>query len=150
MTHALNLTLRIKQDPEALKKLQEIKATFATKIQPEIDKALRESKIVHFARVLVIEDKYLQVITEYDGDPKEYTKFFQRKLPNVFSALFSVAEGVPAFETVDEFKKLDDNVFFELSKKLDIPSLGESVGESKGYLFDAFDGRTVQQILTKL
>src|SRR5215204_3711866 len=112
MTHALNLTLPIKQDPETLKKLQHVKAVFATEIQPKIEKALRESKIVNFARVLVVHDKYLQVITEYDGDPKEYTEFFRRALPDVFGVLFSLAEGAPSFDELDQQK------FFQLSQSL--------------------------------
>jgi len=144
MTHALNLTLPIKQDPETLKKLQHVKAVFATEIQPKIEKALRDSKIVHFARVVVVHDKYLQVITEYDGDPKEYTEFFRRALPDVFGVLFSLAEGAP------DFKDLDEQSFFQLSQGLDLQSLGQSTGESKGYLFSAYDNRTVKSILPKL
>src|SRR5829696_3334520 len=116
MAHSLNLTLPIKQDAETLKKLQHVKAVFADEIQPKIDEALRESRIVHFARVVVIDDKYLQVITEYDGDPKEYTDFFRTALPEVFEILFSLAEGAPPFGA------LDKNSFFELSAKLDPPS----------------------------
>jgi len=144
MTHALNLTLPIKQDPETLKKLQHVKAVFATEIQPKIEQALRESKIVHFARVVVIQDKYLQVITEYDGDPKEYTEFFRQALPDVFATLFALAEEAP------DFKNLDEQSFFQLSQGLDLPSLGQSTGESKGYLFSAYDNHTVKSILAKL
>src|SRR5215210_6273796 len=120
MAHALNLTLPIKQDAETLNKLQELKKDFATKIQPAIDKALRESEIVHFARVVVIHDKYLQVITEYDGGHKEYTDFFRVALPDVFAVLFSLAEGAPPFGDLDE------QSFFRLSQGLHIRSLGES------------------------
>ncbi|MFA7751919.1 hypothetical protein, partial [Klebsiella pneumoniae] len=140
----LNLTLPIKQDSDTLKRLQEVKAAFATQIQPKTDKALRESKIVHFARVLVIQDKNLPVLTEYDGDSTKYTEFFRRECPDVFSVLFSLTEWAP------DFKALDQNSFFELSKQLDIPSLRQSTGESKGYLFSAYNGRTVGQILSKL
>jgi hypothetical protein len=31
---------------------------------------LRGSRIVHYARVLVIDDQYIQVITEFDGDKR--------------------------------------------------------------------------------
>ncbi|HLL32086.1 MAG TPA: hypothetical protein VK403_13940, partial [Allosphingosinicella sp.] len=82
MITALNMTVPLKQDPESLAKLQKLKEVFADHIQPEIDRALRKSKIVHFARVLVIHDKFLQVITEFDGDPEEYTEFFRRELPH--------------------------------------------------------------------
>ena len=151
MAHSLNLTLPIKQDPETLKKLQELKAAFATEIQPAMDKALRESKIVHFARVVVIHDKFLQVITEYDGDPKEYTEFFRVALPDVFGALFSLAEGAPKFGDLDELS------FFRLAQSLDLPGLGESEqgfkdlsGQDKGYLFSAYRDMTVKQNLPKL
>src|SRR5690242_5753367 len=73
MITALNMTVPLKQDPESLAKLQKLKEMFADHIQPEIDRALRKSKIVHFARVLVIHDRFLQVITEFDGDTQEYT-----------------------------------------------------------------------------
>lgn len=144
MTHALNLTLPIKQDVETLEKLQHVKAVFAKEIQPKIDEALRKSKIVHFARVVVIHDKFLQVLTEYDGDPKEYTEFFREALPDVFELLFSLAEGAPTFRDLDKLS------FFNVSQQLDLPSLGESRGESKGYLFSAYDGRTVEEILSQL
>jgi hypothetical protein len=144
MAHALNLTLPLKQDAETLKKLRHVKEVFATEIQPKIDKALRESQIVHFARVLVVHDQYLQVLTEYDGDPKEYTEFFRKALPDVFAILFSLAEGAPAFDGLDE------QSFFQLSQGLDLPSLGQSTSESKGYLFSAYGNRTVKGILPKL
>ena len=151
MAHALNLTLPIKQDPETLARLQQLKKVFATEIQPKIDEALRESEIVHFARVVVIDDKYLQVLTEYDGDHKAYTEFFRRALPEVFAALFSLAEGAPPFN------QLDENSFFQLSKGLQRRSLGESTegstdveGQTEGYLFSAYGNRTVKEILQKL
>ena len=58
MTHALNLTLPIKQDPATQQKLQELKDVFETKVQPVIETALKRSRIVHFARVVVIDNKY--------------------------------------------------------------------------------------------
>jgi hypothetical protein len=151
MAHALNFTLPIKQDAETLNKLQELKRDFATKYQPNMDKALRESKMVHFARVVVIDDKYLQVITEYDGDHELYTDFFRRALPDVFEALFSLAEGAPSFS------QLNEKSFFELSAKLQRRSLGESTdgatdhsGKPEGYLFSAYGNREVKDILSKL
>jgi hypothetical protein len=119
----------------------------ATKYQPKIDQALRESELVHYARVVVIGDRFLQVITEYDGDHKGYTEFFRRSLPEVFDAIFALAEGAPAFD------KLNQNSFFEITKSLQHRSLGESTdgqGNSEGYLFSAFGGRSVKEILAKL
>jgi hypothetical protein len=151
MAHALNLTLPIKQDPETLDALQKLKEDFAETIQPKIEKALRKSKIVHFARVLIVHDKYLMVITEYDGGPEEYTEFFREALPDVFERLFSLAEGAPSFKT------LDQNSFFKVSQKLDLPCLGKSKdgfkdadGNDKGFLFSAYDSRMVKDILPKI
>ena len=119
-----------------------------------MEAALRGSEMVHFARVVVIDDKYLQVITEYDGDHKGYTEFFRRALPDVFAALFSLAElppGTPSFD------KIDANAFFELSKGMQKRSLGEfpdgskdTAGNTEGYLFSAYGNRLVKEILPKL
>jgi hypothetical protein len=152
MAHALNLTLRIKQDPDTQKRLAQIAAIFASQIQPKIDKALRDSQIVHFARVLVIDNKYLQVITEYDGTHVDYTEFFRQQLPDVFGMLFSLAENAPPPAAMN-----DQNAFFEFSKSLQIRSLGDSVdGDTDqeehlaGYLFSAYGNREVKEILPKL
>lgn len=152
MPHALNLTLPIKQDAETQARLKEIADKFATELQPKIDTALRASKIVHFARVLVIDNRYLQVITEYDGDHREYTEFFRKELPDVFAALFSLAEGAPSGDALS-----DPNAFFEFSSKLQVRSLGESTagltgihGQTEGYLFSAYGEREVKEILPKL
>jgi len=151
MTHALNMTIPLKQDPESQKKLQELKRDFATKYQPKMDKALRDSEIVHFARVVVIGDKFLQVITEYEGDHKGYTEFFRKALPEVFDAIFSLAEGAPGFG------QLDEQSFFKISKSLQHRSLGESTdgeedgqGNTEGYLFSAYGDRSVKEILKQL
>jgi hypothetical protein len=148
MAHALNLTMRIKQDADTQKKLAQIAAIFASQIQPKIDAALRKSQIVHFARVLVIDNKYLQVLTEYDGDHQAYTEFFRTELPDVFGMLFSLAENAPPPEAMK-----DPNKFFEFSKGLQLRSLGDSVDGDKdeaGYLFSAYGNREVREILPKL
>ena len=142
MITALNMTVPLKQDPESLAKLQQLKAGFADHIQPEIDRALRKSKIVHFARVLVIHDKFLQVITEFDGDPEEYTEFFRRELPHVFKPIFELAEGAPPWDELN-----DQDTFFQASKHLNVKALGRSEDgrEEQGWLFSYFP-RTVREI----
>ena len=151
MPHALNLTLPLKQDAASQQKLAHIAANFSKEIQPAIDNALAQSQIVHFARVLVIDGKYLQVITEYDGGHKEYTEFFRKALSPVFEALFSLADGAPPWD------QLDQNSFFEFSKKCNIKSLGTTTdgsigadGQPAGYLFSAYNTKTVKDILPKL
>jgi hypothetical protein len=150
MPHALNLTIPIKQDADTQNRLKEIAAKFATELQPKLDAALKKSKLVHFARVLVVDGKYLQVITEYDGDHKAYTEFFRKELPDVFAALFSLADA-PAFGS------LNQEGFYQLAKKLNVRSLGESnIGETddsgkpEGYLFSATGKQTVDDILPKI
>lgn len=142
MITALNMTVPLKQDAESLAKLQQMKAAFADHIQPAIDAALRRSEIVHFARVLVIHDKYLQVLTEFDGDPMEYTEFFRRELPGVFKAIFDLVEGVPPWEELN-----NQDAFFEASKGMNIKALGRSEDgrEEQGWLFSYF-GKTVREI----
>ncbi|HEX8639792.1 MAG TPA: hypothetical protein VF704_01410 [Allosphingosinicella sp.] len=143
MLTALNMTMPLKQDPESQAKLQQMKAAFADHIQPAIDQALRQSQIVHFARVLVIDDKYIQVLTEFDGDPMEYTEFFRRNLQPVFRAIFDLAEGVPDW---DEINNQDD--FFEASKGFNVKALGRSTDgrEDQGWLFSYFGDKTVREI----
>jgi hypothetical protein len=142
MITALNMTVPLKQDPESLAKLQQLKALFADHIQPEIDRALRKSGIVHFARVLVIQDRFLQVITEFDGDPMEYTEFFRRELPHVFKPIFELADGAPPWDELN-----DQDTFFEASKHLNVKALGRSQDgrEEQGWLFTYFP-KTVREI----
>jgi hypothetical protein len=142
MITALNMTVPLKQDPESLAKLQQLKELFADHIQPEIDRALRKSGIVHFARVLVIHDRFLQVITEFDGDPEEYTEFFRRELPHVFKPIFELAEGAPSWDELN-----DQDSFFQASKHLNVKALGRSEDgrEEQGWLF-TYHPKTVREL----
>jgi hypothetical protein len=149
MTHALNLTLPIKQDAETQAKLEHLAEIFPTQVQPLIEAALKESRLVHFARVVVIDNKYIQVITEYEGPHQEYTEFFRRKLTPVFAAIFALAEGVPDVGNT--------NAFFEFSRDHNIRSLGNATdgstgfdGKPAGWLFSAYNHKTVEEILDAL
>jgi hypothetical protein len=143
MAIALNLTAPLKQDPETQQKLQDLVANFAGTVQPMIDEALRRSEIVHFARILVIDNKYLQVLTEFDGDPLQYTEFFRKELGPVFQTVFSLVEGAPSWDQLN-----NPNDFFEFTSSLNLDSLGEpTVGnEGRGYLFAAVGDTTVREI----
>ncbi len=152
MAHALNLTMKIRQDSATQAKLAKIAAMFPSQIQPKIDAALRQSQIVHFARVLVIDNLYLQVITEYDGEHRAYTDFFLQQLPDVFGMLFSLADPPPPESAIN-----DPEAFWKFSKSLQIRSLGTSVdgdpdgeGHVAGYLFSAYGAREVKEILPLL
>lgn len=142
MATALNLTLKLKQDPVTQATLKGIKEVFSTKIQPAIDKALRENGGVHFARVLVINDEYIQVLTEFDGDKQLYTTFFLEALPEVFQTIFSLVEDVPPW---DELK--DPDRFYEVASGKNVRSLGSRDDDpNAGYLFQAFGNTTVAEI----
>ncbi|KSV63094.1 hypothetical protein N183_36250 [Sinorhizobium sp. Sb3] len=145
MTHALNLVIPIKQDAETKEKLRNLEAIFASQVQGEIERALKKSKIVHFARVFVIDDKYILVITEYEGDHEEYTEFFRNELPGVFGHIFALAD-------------LDVDVtnpvaFWEASMSCNRRSLGTATdgstdyhGKPAGWLFSAYGHRTVREM----
>jgi hypothetical protein len=85
MATALNMTMTLKQDADSKQRLKNLKEAFAASVQPLIDQVLAESEIVHYARVLVIDDQYIQVITEFDGKSEDYTEFFRVKAPRGLS-----------------------------------------------------------------
>jgi hypothetical protein len=147
MATALNLTVRLKQDEQTLATLKGLKDTFAERVQPMMDAALAESERVHFARVLVIEDKYLQVLTEFDGDRYEYTTFFLTKLGPVFKVIFELVEDAPPWAELKE-----ENAFYEYTSSKNLPSLGKAAGDEpeRGYLFSAVGEATVEEIKAAL
>lgn len=146
MALSLNFTAPLKQDPETQQRLQQLAAIFADKIQPEVDAALAKSELVHFARILVIDNKYLQVLTEFDGDPMCYTEFFRTELPAIFEQIFSLVEGAPPWEEIN-----NPNDFYEYTHSLNLKALGTSAdaGYDHGYLFSAFGDATVREIRDK-
>jgi hypothetical protein len=141
MAHALNLTLPLKKDEKTRAILTQLPQIFAAELQPKIDAALRESQIVHYARLVVIGDQYVQILTEFDGDKRAYTDFFIEKLPDVFAKVFALVEGAPAWS------EFDPDSFFRFAKAHDIRPLG--TGED-GYLFCAYGDATVREIRGKL
>jgi hypothetical protein len=147
MPTALNMTAPLKQDPASQQRLQQLAAVFVEQVQPKMDAVLAKSQIVHFARVLVIDDKYIQVITEFDGSPEEYTEFFRKQLPSVFEAIFSLVEGAPPWEELN-----NPNTFHEFTHGLNVKSLGTSTdgNEGHGYMFSAFGDTTVREIKKQL
>jgi hypothetical protein len=142
MPIALNLTLPLKQDAETQEKLATFAAAFAEHVQPRMEAALRESELVHFARVYVIENRWLLVLTEYDGDPITYSEFFRLQLRDVFKYVIELVEDAPPWEEIDNEPK-----FFEYMQKYNPASLGENTGDefNRGYLFSMFD-KTVAEI----
>jgi hypothetical protein len=147
MAIALNLTAPLKQDQDTQAHLQQLAGTFAQQVQPVLDAALAKSEVVHFARVLVIDGKYVQVLTEFDGDPMAYTEFFRQELGPVFREIFSLVEGAPPWEELNE-----PNAFFEYTRGLNLEALGASTSghEDRGYLFCAVGDTTVREIKSSL
>ena len=147
MANALNLTIPLKQDPQTQESLKKLVASFAQGVQPAIDAVLSRSEIVHFARILVIDNKYLQILTEFDGDPIAYTEFFRKELGPVFQQIFSLVEGAPPWEELD-----NPNSFFEYTRGLNLKALGTSTGgdEDRGYLYSALRDTTVREIKESL
>jgi hypothetical protein len=143
MAIALNMTAPLKQDAESQQRLQGLAAVFATQVQPAIDAAMGQSEIVHFARVLVIDNKYIQVLTEFDGDPMQYTEFFRQQLGPIFEQIFSLVEGAPPWEELNT-----PNAFFEYTHGLNLKALGSQTvgGQDRGYLFSAFGDTTVREL----
>ena len=161
MPHALNFFVPIKQDPQTLAELAKTENEFAKNQQPLIDAAVRKSEIVHFARIVVSPDKrYLLVLTEYDGTHEQYAEFFREELGPLFQHVFSLADfsalGLPG--GAPDWNKINNQRdFFEISKKIQVRSLGESTrgetdfdGNPEGYLFSAYDRLSVKDILPKL
>jgi hypothetical protein len=155
MATALNFTAPLKQDRQTQAGLQHLEEVFAEEVQPLLEKALAESETVHFARVLVIDDKYLQVLTEFDGPPDEYAEFFRKELGSVFQQIFSLVDGAPPWSQLNE-----KDVFYKFTKKFNVKAFGtspegdESRGdqedpgdpEYRGYLFSAVGNMTVREI----
>jgi hypothetical protein len=147
MASSLNFTAPLKQDPESQERLQWLAAVFADQVQPQIDAALAKSELVHFARILIIDNKYIQVLTEFDGDPMAYTEFFRTELPAVFEQIFSLVDGAPPWRELD-----NPNSFYEYTHSLNLKALGESVDTcyDHGYLFSAFGDATVREIKERI
>jgi hypothetical protein len=143
MATALNLTAPLKQDPESQERLQQVVNNFTDQIQPLVDAALTEVETVHYARVVVVDNKYIQVLTEFDGEADEYAEFFRQKTGQLFKLVFSLVEGAPPWEELD-----NPNSFFEYVNSLNLHSLGTSTvgNEGRGYLFSAFGDATVREI----
>ena len=146
MATALNLTLPLKQDADSLAALQRFVETFAEEVQPVLEAKLAESEVVHFARLLVIDWRYLQVLTEFDTDPVAYTDFFLQELSEVLERIFSLVEGVPPWERLS-----DPVTFFTQMQRFNVRALGRSTdgNVTEGYLFSALGDTTVRETLVR-
>jgi len=135
--NTLNLTLPIKQDLITKAKLVFLQNKFNRELKEKVDAALKKSEIVHFARFLLIGDDFLQVLTEFDGDFKEYTDFFATELGDVFKELFTVVEGA------EDIDINDGNAFFEFIKAHNLSPIDD-------YIYTSYPGFSVKDIKPKL
>jgi hypothetical protein len=147
MATALNLTIPLKQDDQTQESVRALVDSFTENYQEMIDAALARSRIVHSARILVIDNKYLQVLTEFDGDPIDYTDFFREELGSVFEKIFALAEGAPPWEELN-----NRAAFYEYTHKRNVKALGTSTvdNEGRGYLFSAMGDKTVRELQAAL
>ena len=148
MAHSLNLTLEIKQDAETLAKLETFRNVQFPALQGKIAEVMKKSQILHFARVVISKDnKFIQVLTEYDGDRRAYTDFFREELPDVFGVVFSLAK-----DPFDPQLLKDSDGFFAYTKDKDILPVGNSLSGDPDdhFVFSAYGNLTVKQILAAL
>jgi len=117
----LNATLPLKQDAESQARLQALAAEFKTKWVPQVWDVLKKSNMVHYARFTVIDNKYLQILTEFDGDFIAYSKFFAKELPDFFRAVFSL---VDADLPQGPGGEADLSLIFDYIDKKNLPNLG--------------------------
>jgi hypothetical protein len=149
-TTALNLSIKIKQTPENIIKIEHLKEVFAKNFQPQIDRVFKESGVVHFGRFLIVDNLYILILTEFDGDERFYTEFFRARLINVFRAVFALAENPPTEKQLTEA-----DLFFDYIHPGNLSGLGTDGGTNTsptddiGYLFNAYPGVTVSQIQEK-
>src|SRR5215510_2012810 len=102
MQKFLTMTLPLKQDAASQEKLAWLqKEVFNTdRFKKKINDALNESEAVYFAQFLVLDKKYIQIITTFDGDDREYAIFFFEKLQLLYKPVYELVEGGP---TDDDF-----------------------------------------------
>jgi choline dehydrogenase len=136
----LNATLPLKQDAESQAKLQAFAKEFETKWMPKVWDVLKKSQMVHYARFTVIDNKYMQILTEFDNDFLDYSKFFAQKLPDFFRAVFELVEGAPPPPKPGAERDL--GTIFQFIDKVNLPCVG-------GKAFSAYGPRTVAEIQQK-
>lgn len=152
MIHPLNLFIPIRQNDDGIAKLRELERRFATDDQQKIEEAAQASNILHFLRIVNLDDKYLCVITEYDGDHLEYSEYFRKNLNDLFKYIFEMADIDVNWDEINQ-----EIPFYHAAKKFHRPSMGRStygeIGpdqEPAGYLFSAYDNKSVEDIKAAL
>jgi hypothetical protein len=127
-TLTLVLTIKSPADYEAL-------AALVPAVQGQMDNAFNTLNIVHFARVVFLDNNTkVAIITEFDGDFDTYVQDFAQALGPVFDALFEHTVEAPPLP-VEDPKNLQ--AFIDLSQKANLPV---------AYFYSAFPDLTVLNI----
>ena len=136
MPNILNVTLPLKQDAESQAKIKGLIAAFKTDLWPEVSKVLAESKMVHYARFVIVgtPPQYVQILTEYDNDFRPYTDYFAARLNAFFRSVFDLVEGAPPVGT-----PLTKEDIYKIVGATDLPCLG-------GVYFSAYGNLTLKEI----
>src|SRR5215475_5735902 len=134
MQNFLTLTLPLKQDAASQKELARLqKEVFPSDdFEKMINNALEESEAVYFAQFLVLDNKYIQIITTFDGDDLEYAIFFFEKLQRLYKPVYELVEGGP---TGDDFNLQNYLSFNEAHKP------------EPFYSYSAFPNKTLNDII---
>ena len=139
MPNILNATLPLKQDAASQAKIKAFAAQFATAFWPKVSQVLHDSHMVYYARFTITSDnRWLQILTEYDTDFQTYSNYFADNLKDFFGEVFSVVEGAPSASDAG-----NRDVFFKWIKAHDLDCLGK-------VYFSAFGELGVKDMQAKL
>jgi hypothetical protein len=128
-TLTLVLTLKSPDDYEAVTQL-------VSSAKDQMDKAFRTLNIVHFARVVFLDNNTkVAVITEFDRDFPTYVRDFAQALGPVFDALFEHTVEAPPVPVEDP---QNTQAFIDFSQKYNVPV---------PYFYSAFPDLTVVNII---
>jgi hypothetical protein len=118
----LNVTLPLKQDAASQAKIKGLAAKFKTDFWPKVSQVLADSKMVHYARFVVIgtPPRYVQILTEYDAPFRPYTDYFADNLKDFFGAIFDVVDDPRAGSAPPDRESV-----YKLVSDYDLPCLGE-------------------------
>lgn len=131
MQNTLTLVLTVKS-PDDYQALTQLLGS----VKDQMDKAFQTLNIVHFARVVFLDDNTkVAVITEFDGDFPSYVQDFAEALGPVFDALFGHTIESPPLP-VEDPQNLQ--AFIDFSKKYNV---------AVPYFYSAFPDLTVLNIM---
>lgn len=129
----LNVVMRVKmpveQHAEALRRVIRIGA-------PRIERALKESRHVHFAWFeLLDQGRWLALHTVYDGNFDAYVQHFALKVDDLFDQLFEHVEGAPPLPVSE-----NPGAFVDVIR-------ANNAAPAEGYFFSAYPETETAEVL---